>query len=76
MGLDFAKIRENALKDGIDLQEIPIKYENLTDSEIEILETKQTITHRLSKGCVLAKFPRDGKPLFQEKATAVIPLGA
>jgi len=66
----------NAAKDGIDLQEITIKYENLTSDEIKRLESCQMITNRLPGGGLLAKFPKDGEPLFPDKATVVLHLGA
>ena len=66
----------NAAKDGIDLQEITIKYENLTPDEVKVLESRQIITSRLFRGDLLAKFPEEGEPHFPGTATAVLYLGA
>jgi len=76
VSVDFREVMRNAVKEGIDLQEIAIKYENLTSDEVEVLESRQTITNRLPGGGLLAKFPKDGEPLFPGKATAVLYLGA
>jgi hypothetical protein len=73
--VDFAEVRRNAAKDGIDVREIAIHYEGLTADEIKQLEAHQDISHRSLKG-VIAKFPTEGDPLFPEKATSVHHLGA
>ena len=76
MSVDFHEVMRNAAKQGIDLQEITIKYENLTPDEIKVLESRQIITNRLPGGGLLAKFPKEAEPLFSDKATAVLYLGA
>jgi hypothetical protein len=76
VSVDFPEVMRNAAKEGIDLQEITIKYENLTPDEIKVLESRQIITNRLPGGGLLAKFPKEGEPLFPDKATAVLYLGA
>jgi hypothetical protein len=75
VGVDFSKVIDNAAKEGIDLQEITIQYENLTSDEVRVLESRQLITKRVPGGGLLAKFPKDGEPLFADKATAVFYLG-
>ena len=75
MGVDFSKVIDNAAKEGIDLQEITIQYENLTSDEVRVLESRQLITTRVPGGGLLAKFPKDGETLFPDKATAVFYLG-
>ena len=74
--VDFEAVKSNAAAQGVDLQEIAIKYENLTADELSELKSHQKVTHKLSEGSVLAKFPEVGEPLFQEKATAVLSFGA
>lgn len=76
MAVDFARVVRNALRDGVDLEEISIKYEGLTDEELTTLRTLQEVTHDLGGGACLAKFPPEGMPAFPEKATAVLHLGA
>ena len=76
MTVDFPEVKRNAAKQGIDLQQITIKYENLTLEEVDMLESRHMITSRLPGGALLAKFPEDGEPLFPDKATAVLYLGA
>ena len=76
MSVDFSEVMRNAAHKGIDLQKIAIKYENLTSDEVEMLESRQMITNRLPGGGLLAKFPKDGEPLFPGKATAVLYLEA
>lgn len=76
MSVDFSEVMRNAAKQGIDLQQITIKYENLTSDEVKLLESRQVITSRLAGGGLLAKFPIEGEPLFPGKATAVLYLGA
>lgn len=68
---------ENAAAEGIPLQEITIQYEGLTPDEMVFLAKHQEVGHvSRGEGRVLAKFPDKGFPLFQEKATAVLYLGA
>ena len=74
--VDFAEVMRNAANEGIDLQQIAIKYENLTTDELQQLGLHQVITSYLPGNGVLAKFPESGEPLFQSKASAVLYLGA
>jgi len=76
VSVDFPEVMRNAAKQGIDLQEIAIKYENLTSDKVKVLESRQMITNQLPGGGLLAKFPKDGQPLFPDKATAILYLGA
>ena len=66
---DFRKVMENAKAQGINLAEVAIKYDGLTDQELEFLRKHQEVTHGIAPGRVLAKFPKQGFPLFEEKAT-------
>jgi hypothetical protein len=66
---DFEKVIENAAAQGIEIQEVAIHYEGLTDDELAILRKHQEVTHEISPGRVLAKFPKQGLPLYPEKAT-------
>ncbi len=63
----------NAAKEEIDLQQVAIQYEGLTQTEMDDLRTTQTITHEPhGDGRLLAKFPADGSvPKYPHKATAV-----
>ena len=76
MGIDFAEVMRNAKEQGIDLQEITIKYENLTPDELDVLASSQIIVSQLPGGGLLAKFPKNGEPLFPNRATDVLYLGA
>jgi hypothetical protein len=60
---------ENAAAQGIDLQEVAIHYEGLTPDELKAVGDHQEITHVIDEGRVLAKFPKEGLPLYPEKAT-------
>ena len=75
LAVNFKKVIENAQQQGVDLQQITIQYENLTEEEIKLLGNHQVITHN-SGSTVLAKFPEDGMPILQAKAEHVIYLGA
>lgn len=74
--VDFEAVIANATAAGIDLQEIAIRYEGLSSKELAELREGQEVTHVLSGGVVLAKFPLVGTPRFQNKATSVFSLGA
>jgi len=76
MPVDFDAVMRNAAAQGVDLQEITIKYEGLTAEELSELEAHQEVTHNTGGGSVLAKFPAKGAPLFPSKAAAVFSLGA
>ena len=76
MTVDFIQVRENAAKEGIDLQQIAIKWEGLSLAELSQLESAGLLTHRLADSSALGKFAEDGGVLFSEKATAVLYLGA
>lgn len=76
MAVDFPTVMRNAAAEGIDLQQIAISYKGLTDSELLALQAHQEVTHDLGGGAILAKFPLEGVPLFQDKATGVMYLGA
>jgi hypothetical protein len=75
LSVDFKKVIKNAQDQGIDLQEIAIQYEDLTDEEINLLGNHQVITNN-SGSTVLAKFPLEGMPILQTKAKYVHYLGA
>lgn len=75
MSVDFKAIMKNAKEQGVDIQQIAIHYEGLTVEEIEMLGNHQVITHN-SGTVVLAKFPEEGMPILQSKATSVFYLGA
>ena len=74
--VDFEAVMRNAAAQGVDLQQIAIKYEGLTTAELVELGSHQEVTHQAGGGSILAKFPLEGMPLFPEKATAVLYLGA
>ncbi len=75
MGVNFKLIIENAQKQRINLQEVAIEYTDLTEEDLKLLKNHQVITHA-GKDWVLAKFPEEGMPILQSKATAVHYLGA
>jgi len=68
--------QRNAAAQGIDLREITIKYEGLTDDELDVLRSHQGVISEPADGCALSQFPADGEPMYQEKATAVFSLSA
>jgi hypothetical protein len=75
MSVNFKKVIEEAGKQGINLQEITIVYENLTPEELILLRSHQVVTHE-SDEMVCAHFPEEGFPIIQTKATKVLYLGA
>jgi hypothetical protein len=74
-GVDFDQVIENADKQGIDLAEISLFYEGLTDSEIFELKRHGLFKHQTGL-CIIGKFNKEGIPLFPEKVTAVYSLSA
>lgn len=75
LAVNFKEVIKNAKEQGVDLQEIAIFYEGLTDEEIKLLGNHQLITHT-SGSTTIAKFPKSGLPIIQSKATGVHYLGA
>lgn len=69
-GVDFDQIVENAAKQGIDLSEIAIFYEGLTEAELFELKRHNLITDQ-SRRCVIGKFNKEGIALFPDKVTGV-----
>jgi hypothetical protein len=74
--VDFDKVRENAQKEGISLQEIAIVYKDLTFLELEALKRVGGYVSESDNAVVLGRFIADGTVLFPEKATSVLYLGA
>jgi hypothetical protein len=74
MLLDAKLVRENALAQGIRLSELTLIYDGLSPLEEEKLARNQEIVKR-SGSMLIAKWPKHGLPLFEEKAQ-VLTLGA
>ena len=74
-GVDFVLIVKNAEKQGIDLSEIALFYEGLTDEELNELSRRNLVTEITSK-CVIGRFDKEGIPHFPNKVTSVYSLGA
>lgn len=75
--VDFGQVMKNAAAEGIPLDEIMIQYDGLTPNELAFLKKHQEVTYEMGdEGRVIAKFPTKGFPLYQEKATSVLHLGA
>ncbi len=72
--VDFVRVMAAAEEQEIDLGQIAIQYEDMTEDETADVGLTQTITHALhGDGHLLAKFPEDGSmPKYPHKATAVI----
>jgi hypothetical protein len=75
LSVNFKKVIEEAKAQGVDLQEIAIIYEDLTDEEIKLLGNHQVITNNTGS-TTWAKFPLEGMPIIQAKAKYVYSLGA
>jgi hypothetical protein len=76
MPVDFRAVRATADHDGIDLQEVAIHYENLTEEEMKLLRARNLVGKELGPGSILGKFTSSGEALFEDKATGVLYLGA
>lgn len=76
-GVNFDLVRENAGKQGVDLQAIAILYAGLTEEELESLKNEGLLTHSApDTGTAIGRFRGDSSVAFPEKATAVHYLGA
>ena len=71
MIVDFDAVRENAKKQRVDLCHISIFYENLTQQEIEAMNSAKALAEG-STG--VGRFLDDGSVMYPEKATAVYSL--
>lgn len=74
--VNFKEVAKNIKKDNLDIKLIRVEYINLTASEIKELKVKQKPIKKLDDKRILAVYPKDGKPLFQNKATTILYLGA
>lgn len=74
-GVDFSEIVKNADKQGIDLSEVALIYEELSLQELAELKRHDLITHETAQ-CVLGKFNKEGIPLFPDKVKGVFSLSA
>jgi hypothetical protein len=74
-GVDFDQVIKNAEKQGIDLAEILLFYEGLTDDEIFELK-RHNLFKDQSERCIIGKFTKEGLPLFPDKVTGVYSLSA
>lgn len=73
--VNFELIRKNIEKENLDIHFIRIVYRDLTQEEIVKLAGKQSY-EVISEGRILATYPDDFRPLFPNKATEIIYLGA
>jgi hypothetical protein len=75
MAVDFEAVRRNAAIQGLDLQEIAIIYEGLSEEELQTLEACGLVGRHLeARGSVLGRFTKDGEALFPTKAAGVLTL--
>jgi hypothetical protein len=74
-GVDFAEIVKNAADQGIDLNEITLIYEDVSDEELIALQSHNLVATRTAR-CVLGKFNKEGLALFPDKVTGVYSLSA
>lgn len=74
-GVDFDQIVRNATEQGIDLSEIALFYEGLTDEELSELKRHHLFV-RQSNACVIGRFNKEGIPFFPKKVTGVYSLSA
>ncbi|MNC97274.1 hypothetical protein D3C83_148870 [compost metagenome] len=74
-GVDFEKIIKNAELQDVNLEEITLFYEGLTDAELLELRRHGLLTSETGR-CVMAKFNKEGIALFPDKVTAAYSLGA
>jgi len=72
-GVDFEQIVRNAEIQGIDLSEIALFYEGLTDDEHSELKRHGLFAHHTNH-CVIGKFNKEGIPLFPDKVSGVYSL--
>jgi len=72
-GVDFHKIVENAAKQGIDLAEISLFYEGLTEWEISELKRHRLFIDQTNR-CVIGKFNKEGIAFFPDKVSSVYSL--
>jgi hypothetical protein len=72
---DFDAIRATAAKEGINLQEVAIVYDELSESELTEMISAGLVAES-SGPKILGRFGLDGAVMFPEKATAAIYLGA
>lgn len=73
-GLDFAEIVKNADREGVDLNEITLIYEDLSPEELAELKRHNLVAHETAQ-CVLGKFNKEGIPLFHQKVKGIYSLG-
>ena len=73
--VNFELVRKNIKKDNLDIRFIRIVYRGLTQEELIKLAEKQNYK-AIGQGKILAMYPNDFEPLFPNKATEIIYLGA
>jgi len=72
--VDFDAVKKNIWKDHLDIKLIRIIYERLTVEEVRELKMKQDMED-LKNGKILATYPSDFNPLYQDKAVGILYLG-
>lgn len=72
---DLEKVMQNAREQHIELQQIALIYENLTDNEIAQMEAACLVRSR-SGGQVLGTFTADGAAIFADKIVSALYLAA
>jgi hypothetical protein len=72
-GVDFQQVVENAATQGIDLAEIALFYEGLTEWEILELKRHKLFIDQTSR-CVIGKLNKEGIALFPDKVSSVYSL--
>jgi hypothetical protein len=74
-GVDFDQVIANAEKQGIDLAEIALFYQELTDWELSELKRHDLFVNQ-SDLYTIGKFNKEGVPLFPDKVAGVYSLSA
>ncbi len=73
--VDFEAVKRNIWKDHLDITLIRVIYKGLTAKEVGELKKKQS-AEDLKNGKMLATYPSDFTPLYQDKAVGILYLGA
>ncbi|MEY4489276.1 MAG: hypothetical protein RIQ79_1784 [Verrucomicrobiota bacterium] len=72
-GVNLAAIVRNATDEGVDVSEIALLYEDLTDTELSELKRHGLYADH-SQACVRGRFTKEGLVLFPEKVASILHL--
>jgi len=73
--VDFDSVNRQIKEESLSINIIRIVYKGLTEEELRELSIKQEAVD-LKEGKVLTRYPLSLKPLYKDKATGVLYLGA